>query len=342
MVVKTVHYRKFDQNSVANGAELEVLLKTALGTKTEGKLTFREDAKSREFDVARDAGLKRISLYITEETAYIFGTILLYSPRERIPVLYESRIGEAHGSLDEEMKKYEVGEKALDEGTDYLKGISYWLVRGDHLFVVQHVGIQTHAYEEYFSDFLRAAKLHDSEDNIILKLSFNKNLAGGDLGDLKSVEIGGVLARHPEATTVIAAESITEENITVGRERAGFSKAESVIKAIFSPLDADNIIQNIPGDAELEVDVRFGYRTKKRTASRATLDQIAVAARHLPDGQIRAVGSRGKADGDDLRLSANMSFEPLRDSSGLLSLGDARDKLLTVYQRFVEDGMIEP
>ena len=240
------------------------------------------------------------------------------------------------------MKKYEVGEKALDEGTDYLKGISYWLVRGDHLFVVQHVGIQTHAYEEYFSDFLRAAKLHDSEDNIILKLSFNKNLAGGDLGDLKSVEIGGVLARHPEATTVIAAESITEENITVGRERAVFSKAESVIKAIFSPLDADNIIQNIPGDAELEVDVRFGYRTKKRTASRATLDQIAVAARHLPDGQIRAVGSRGKADGDDLRLSANMSFEPLRDSSGLLSLGDARDKLLTVYQRFVEDGMIEP
>jgi hypothetical protein len=341
-VSKTVHYRKFDQDAGGYASDFETLLKTALGTNAPSGLTRRQDTKSREFEVPRDNGLKRISLYITEETDYVFGTILLYSPNERIPVIYEELAEESHGMLDDAIKKYEVGEQALAAGIDYLKGISYWLIRGNHLFVVQHIAIQVHAYEEYFSELLREANLMNDDDSIVLKLCFDKNQVGGDLGALKTVEIGGVLSRPPEEAVVINPAIVTEENVTVGRKRTAFSGAESVLKAIFSPIDAENIIQNIPADAALEVDVRFGYRTRRRTDARATLEQIAVAARHLPDGQIKAVGNRGKADGDDLRLSANMPFEPVRDSSALLDLADARSKLLTVYQRFVEDGMIEP
>jgi hypothetical protein len=339
-VAKTVHYRKFDQEAGGYASDLEALLKTALGTNTSSGLTIGQDPKSREFDVPRDNGLKRISLYITQESDYIFGTILLYSPNERIPVVYEEVVEEEHGSLDEAIKKYEVGEQALEAGTDYLKGISYWLVRGNHVFVVQHIAIQVHAYEEYFSDLLKAANLLNGNDGIVLKLSFNRNQIGGDLGALKTVEIGGVLSRPEEVNAPVPAV-VTEENVTVGRKRTTFSKAECILKAIFSPIDAEQIIQNIPDDAELEVDVRFGYRTRRRSDTRAILDQIAVAARHLPDGQIKAVGNHGRADGDDLRLSANMPFEPLSDASALLDLADTRSKLLTVYQRFVEDGMIE-
>ncbi len=79
-VAKTVHYRKFDQGAGGFASDLEALLKNALATNTLSGLTIGQDPKSREFDVPRDVGLKRISLYITEETDYIFGTILLYSP----------------------------------------------------------------------------------------------------------------------------------------------------------------------------------------------------------------------------------------------------------------------
>jgi hypothetical protein len=69
--------------------------------------------------------------------------LLLYSPNESIPILYEADA--AHKSLAETLKDFEIRETQLGKGQDFLKGISYWLVSGDHLFVLQHVAIQVHA-----------------------------------------------------------------------------------------------------------------------------------------------------------------------------------------------------
>ena len=69
---------------------------------------------------------------------------------------------------------------------------------------------------------------------------------------------------------------------------------------------------------------------------------IASAARDLPEGQVRAIGRDGKAKGTDLRLQTEMPFKRLRPNGALLDTLDARDQLMKVYTRFVEDGKIDP
>jgi hypothetical protein len=218
--------------------------------------------------------------------------------------------------------------------------VAYWLIAANHLFVVQHTSIQTKAFEEYLKALLDATGVTDSGETFGLQAVFNKSIVGGDLEEIMAVEVGGILSQGlPE---IISTEAkIVEEQETLGRTTSRFEKAMEVLKAVFGAPDAERILSEIPTEAELEVDVRFGYKTRRRGVSRAALADIARSARNLPDGEVTAYGKDGKQIGDDLRLSMPMPFELLREHGALLDLNDARTQLMRVYQRFVEDGKIE-
>ncbi|UWU88166.1 hypothetical protein N2605_17495 [Bradyrhizobium yuanmingense] len=242
--------------------------------------------------------------------------------------------------MDEALRDVEIAERPPIKGEDYLRGIAYWLVAGNHLFVVQHTSIQTKAFEEYFKALLDGAGVTAEADKFALRAVFNKTIVGGDLEEITAVEVGGILSQGPPEIITMEGK-VVEEQETLGRQTSRFDKALDVLKAVFGAPDAERILKEIPKEAELEVEVRFGYKTKRRGVSRAALEDIARSARNLPDGEVTAFGKDGKQIGDDLRLSMPMPFALLREHGALLDLDDARTQLMRVYQRFVEDGKIE-
>jgi hypothetical protein len=125
-------------------------------------------------------------------------------------------------------------------------------------------------------------------------------------------------------------------HIGVGERRSWGERAVEVLRAIMNnEADVQNLLQSIPQDADLDVSVHIGYKTKRRRVSRAPMQQ---ALRNLPDGEITAVGKHGRLTGNDIRLSF-----PVRvlSTGSLLDPTDVRAKLRAAYDYFVENGKIE-
>lgn len=341
-ITKRVHYRRFDPvNGDWTKGTLQSMLASALGRKLPSStLTVGEDWSSRTLPVPGEPQLKRFAHNISVASTDIAGTMCLFSPNDWAPVLIQKAPSGTHVSLDEALRAVEIAERPPVEGEDYLRGVAYWLVAGNHLFVVQHTSIQTKAFEEYFKALFDGTGVTQPSDAFAFKAVFNKAIVGGDLDGITAVEVGGILSQGPPEMISIEGKTV-EEQETLGRTTSRFDKAMDVLKAVFGAPDAERILKEIPKEAELEVDVRFGYKTRKKGVSRAVLADIARSARNLPDGEVTAFGKDGKQIGDDLRLSMPMPFELLRVHGALLDLDDARTQLLRVYQRFIEDGKIE-
>jgi hypothetical protein len=340
-VAKRVHYGRFDptQEGWSKGS-FQTMLTAALSQKAPSGLAIGDDWSARTLPVPGEPQLKRFAHNITAAATDISGTMCLFSPNDWAPVLIREDVNGEHKSLAEALKEVEIAERPPLEGEDYLRGIAYWLIAANHLFVVQHTSIQTKAFEEYFKALFDLTGITTEKETFGLKAVFNKAIVGGDLEEIMAVEVGGILS-HGLPEIISTEAKFIEEQETLGRTTSRFDKALDVLKAVFGAPDAERILKEIPTEAELEVDVRFGYKTRRRGVSRAVLDDIARSARNLPDGEVTAFGRDGKQIGDDLRLSLPMPFELVREHGALLDLVDARTQLMRVYQRFMEDGKIE-
>lgn len=339
---KRVHYRRFEPvNGEWTKGSLQSMLASALKRKIPpSRLTVLEDWSARTLPVPGEPQLKRFAHNIGVAGSDIFGTMCLFSPNDWAPVLVRQAAEGRHVSLDEALRQVDIAERPPLDGEDYLRGVAYWLVTGNHVFVVQHTSIQTKAFEEYFKALLDVAGVTTPEETFALRAVFNKAIVGGDLEEITAVQVGGILSQSPPE--ILSADiGLIEEQETLGRTTSRFERAKEVLKAVFGAPDAERILNDVPAEAELEVDVRFGYKTRRRGVSRAALADIARSARNLPDGEVTAFGKDGKQVGDDLRLSMTMPFELLREHGALLELEDTRTQLMRVYQRFVEDGKIE-
>jgi hypothetical protein len=340
-VNKRVHYRRFEPVAGSwNGAPLQSMVATALNRQDATGRRVIDDWSARTFPVPGEPQLKRFAHNISLASSDICGTMCLFSPNDWAPVIVRDAPAGQHVSLDEALRQVEIAERPPVEGEDYLRGVAYWLIVGNHLLVVQHTSIQTKAFEEYFKALFDMTSVTSADETFAFKAVFNKSIVGGDLEEITAVEVGGILSQGPP-DIISSGSAVIEEQSTLGRTTSYFDKAKDVLAAVFGAPDAERILSEIPPEAELEVDVRFGYKTRKRGVSRAALADIARSARNLPDGEVTAFGKDGKQIGDDLRLNMPMPFELVREHGALLDLVDARTQLMRVYQRFVEDGKIE-
>lgn len=352
MTTKTVHYRKFE---AVNGAwpnqTLHGLLTNALQTVGATGQRRIDDFQARTFLHPNDDDLHWLIHNIIQTDESLFGTLCLFSPEFWAAVLKRTKTENDNETLTDALRQIEIAERPPEDGEDFLRGIAYWLVVKNHFFVVQHVALQTKAFEAYFAQLFNAANLSPTNERFGLTSVFDKAVVGGDLGDVSAVEIGGIVPRASVAAATAAQAGprgpvvvrVAEEQRGLGSEKVStFERAKDVLVAVLGSPNAEKILSAVPPEAELEVDVRFGYRTRKRLVSRAALGELAQAARNLPDGEVRAIGRDGKQVGNDLRLSASMPFKPVRERSSLLELDSTREALLRTYQRFVEDGKIDP
>lgn len=145
-------------------------------------------------------------------------------------------------------------------GTEYLHAIAYWLAVRDHFFIVQHVSLKANAMEEYFTWLLRdKSETISAEHYVQLQAVFDRDLVGGDLGEIKSIEVGGLV---PETVREIPDEAIPaaaprgvieyEAHEQLGaRAIRTFDRARNILDAAIGPMETQRIIESIPDEAAL-------------------------------------------------------------------------------------------
>jgi hypothetical protein len=252
-------------------------------------------------------------------------------------------------TLAQVLEAWPIAEKAAPDGTEYLHGITYWMVTGDHFYQVQHAALQAKAMEKYFTWLLRdQVKVIGSDHCVQLQAAFDRAQVGDDLGDISSIEIGGLVpetVRDDESPEPVRPGRTVEflEHATIGDRIAhGFAQARLILVDLLGPMEAQKIIDSVPPQAALEVTVNIGYRAKRRKFQKEFMGNLAAGLRNIPDGELRVRGKDGEVKGDDARLSHDMNIKRHSDTSSLLDLEDTLRQMKEVHRRFVHDGRIEP
>ncbi|MDE0179422.1 MAG: hypothetical protein OXP36_12615 [Gammaproteobacteria bacterium] len=231
------------------------------------------------------------------------------------------------------------------QGENFLHGMAFWLLVGDHCYVVQHSSVRTRAIESYLSWLLRQTGTLTDSEQVVLQAEFATGDVSG-VGEVTAIEVGGLV---PE--TIDPPESGDEQRTVVRdvdvrrtlEERvAGSELASRCLNAAFGTLEADRIMGRVPEGAALKVTVQVGYVTTRREVSREALASVAVAARNLDDGEVLVKGRNGNLRGEDARLHMPVRLGLVHPNGNLFDWVDVQEKLLSVHDRFLEEGRIPP
>jgi hypothetical protein len=226
-------------------------------------------------------------------------------------------------------------------GREYIHSMMFWMAIGNHVLIIQSRSLSTKHLEDYLTWLLcqRTQQMHD-HGHVLLAAKFDSDEVGGDLDDVREIVVGGtgaVQAAMAPLPQERGQEREVDRHVEVGARRSWGERAVSVLRAIMNnEADVQNLLQDIPQGADLDVSVHIGYKTRKRRLARAPMQQ---ALRNLPEGEITAIGKSGRMTGNDIRLSF-----PVRVlcNGSLLEPDDARAKLRDAYDYFVANGKIEP
>lgn len=346
----TVHYRRLRRDGdVFPSKSLAAAIVEAMEKPHRTGATYSKDWRLRVAVVPRAQDHRRFINDFHANDEAVFGNVCVFTPGEMQALIEIESRRSAEEADRASIEAVDIAEDRAPEGMEYLRGIAYWLAVNDHFFMIQHSAMQTKGMEEYLTWLLRDETSIIGQDHFVeLQAAFDVSAVGGDLADVKSIEIGGLVpetvrdVNEPANRAEPAPGKTVEvvERSTVGDLRAMFDKGKKIIEDLLGEMEAKKLMDSIPPDAALDVTVNIGYRAKKRKIEKEFMRNLASGLRNMPEGEVRIRGKDGAIKGDEARLQTNMPFKRIRDGSMLLDLEDARTQLIRVYHRFIEDGKI--
>lgn len=348
----TIHYRKF-LTPTGSPHTLEHLVRTAMNT-SEGSTTHR--LRDRYLSRLQTAGTDNLFINIYEDTAgdtaFVFGDVLHFT-RGHLQALCQT--------ADPDAALVPVQQMQAPEQSEYVHSQMFWLIKGDHVFVIQSMSLRTTEFEAYLAWLLQTkTSVLESQHSIVLAAKFDPGVVGGDLDDIKEIVVGGVAQRlpevagqtvppSPEATELRESEVVSSGNVDATRTTA-WSTARNVLRELLGgDANVDSLLRSVPADAELSVQVHIGFQTRKKKIDRVALKDLETGLRHLPDGQVevKAKGQRVASDGS-VRLHYDAGISLVRAQVGdsqligsLLDPVDVRRAMVEAYSHMVANGKIQ-
>ncbi|MGS1116857.1 hypothetical protein [Castellaniella sp. UC4442_H9] len=262
---------------------------------------------------------------------------------------------------DQAASQLTVAQMAAPAKSEYVHSQMFWMVKGDHVFIIQSTSLQTEALERYLA-WLLSTYVPGWTANVTLAAKFDSAVVAGDLGDINEIVIGGALSGAQAPTQTVGAEPAPDERAVsrvrevttsedlMSRVSSGQEMVRGVLEALLNhdSAAADQVLQSVPADAELHVQVHIGYKTRRRKVDRTPLRNLEVGLRHIPDSQLSvlAKGSKTAPDGS-VRLHHDASVKLIKSRNGdseiVGSLLDPQDVLRAMWQAYgnmIADGKI--
>jgi hypothetical protein len=217
---------------------------------------------------------------------------------------------------------------------EYVNAVMYWFVAGNHVLVIQSRALGVKQLELYFSWLLKEKTgVIETDSHVILKAKFDAQEIGGDLEDIREIIVGeSVNVAAAAAVSVGASEPLGRHTLA---RRSWRESAVEMLRIIFnSEADVRELLDSVPQEADLEVSVHFGYKSRKRGISPVPMQR---ALRNLPEGEVTAIGRDGRLTGKDIRLSHSIN---VRTVGSLLKHEDVLAGFRETYARFREHDRI--
>ena len=340
----TIHYRKFNRAATIPNT-LEEMVRGAMNSKVDEGVQIKSRYLARLNTIGSDNYFINTYNDHGDGQSLVFGDILHFT---------KGHLQALCRTADENAATVPVEQMKAPERSEYIHSQMFWMIKDDHAFVVQSMSLRTTEFEQYLDWLLKSKTTQlPSTCSIILDARFDEELVGGDLGDIQEIIVGGVAA----APAAVPNEEVVEKVGEVtqrGQIETGRATERTTVWAILRELlggdaSVESLMKSVPTDAELNVQVHIGYKTKKRKVDRVALRQLETGLRNLPDSQlqVKSKGARVAVDGT-IRLHHNASIRLIKAQDGekqivssLLDPSDVLRAMIEAYSNFVANGKIQ-
>jgi hypothetical protein len=347
----TIHYRKFSR-PIGISNTLEELIRSAMDTIDGNGHRIRDRYLSRTRKVGTDNFFINLFDDGSGGTPLVFGDVLHFT---------KGHLQALCRTANQNASMVPVQQMRAPAQSEYVHSQMFWMVKGDHAFVLQSQSLKTGEFEEYLDWLLKTctSKLN-ANHSIILEARFDAQAIGGDLEDIKEIIIGGIATSPaltvPDRSNLASEEFVEEERVVTQHGHigtggsTGFAGAHQILSVLLGgDAKVASLLSAVPEDAELNVQVHIGYATKRRNINRTALKQLETGLRNLPDSQlqVKSKGANLASDGT-IRLHHPVSIRLLRAQEGdsqivgsLLDPTDVLRAMFEAYSTFVGNGKIQ-
>jgi hypothetical protein len=344
----TIHYRKFVRPERSKFT-LEQMIRSAMDYPVDGGIQL----KHRYLERLRENGDDNYFINLYEDSsqnlAFVFGDILHFS---------KGHLQALAKTADQKAQSVPVQQLKAPEQSEYVHSQMFWMIKDDHAFVVQSMSLKSADLEEYLTWLLKTkSNTLAPTDSVTLTSKFDMNDVGGELSDIQEIVIGGVATPPPMKfetdptpnRTVEKVSEITQHGqIDTGRT-TGWETAWKIMSELLGgDANVASLMQSVPADAELDVQVHIGFKTKKRKIDRVALTQLETGLRNLPDSQLQVKAKNGKIGSDgSIRLHHKALVKLIKAIDGknevigsLLDPADVLRATIEAYSSFLANGKI--
>lgn len=324
----TIQYRYLhDATGALGGKSLEEAIRAAMTSVLTGSKKLSEDWSQRACGIPPSSDDSMLMNTYHDGGDCYFGDLTHFTK------------GHLHTLLVEKanVPMLSVEQMAPPQGKEHVHSLMYWLAIGNHVLLIQSRSIGTKQLEQYLASLLKE-KTHvlGPTGHIILGFKFDvSNVGGRGPEDIREIIVGGNASAISFETTEPEIPVIVEGHEQIKTAKTWATRAVDVLRAVLaSEADVTKLLNSIPDPNDLEVYVHIGYKTRKRKISRAPMQE---ALRHLPDGEITAIGRHSRSTGKDVRLHYNANI--IRSNS-LLDPADTLRALREAYEYFQANGRL--
>jgi len=239
---------------------------------------------------------------------------------------------------------FNLNERTAPSGSQFVRGLAYWLAIGDHLFFIKTHSM-TSEYIRAYLDWLVKISTSTIDQSVPFRFQaeFDPSQVAGDIGDIRNLKVSGKAS--PQFVVATPRDEPDKPRVkmtsrTVGEKFLQFEQAIPMIRALFGQARANSLIDCLGKDEYLAVNAEVKVQGKRTEASRVKLREIASELADLTDAKVQIDGKDGKVSDGDAILRTRMPFELPSEGSTLLEFDNVADQLQEVYARFVKDGKI--
>jgi len=336
-----VHYREFEHQDTSKATKsLEDLARDSLNTVGPAGFQKWESIEERLLELKDGTGMDLVLNRVADLNSAVFGEMCLIHP-DAMQALLEMNTKKQKLSAITIAEIYALTEKAAPKGSRYVKGLTYFLIVGNHLFFIRTQSLTYSHIERYIAWLVLHGGAGLGGPDPDFKSKFDKSAFAGDIGDIQALRVSG--PSFPQMNIAPSNEKQTKERATtkkVSDQYVQFEKAFKLAEELLGPIKAKELAESLGPKERLVVDASVKIRGSRTEESKKKLADIAKQLDSMTDGKVGVEGKDGKISDDDVILRTRMPFTREKANSSLLDFYNVADQLQIVYDRFVQDGKI--
>jgi hypothetical protein len=342
-VYHMVHYREFSHDSAGlKSKSLETLVREQLSGVGSSGLPRWEAIEDRVLDLGSGDGMEVVLNRVADLSSAIFGEMCLVHSNG-VQALLKLTAEKHQASTITLAEVYSLMEESAPRGSKYVRGLAYFLAIGNHLFFIRTQSLVQETIEAYINWLLRQGVSGlGADDSMELSSQFDKSALAGDIGDIRSLRVGG--PTFPQMNIKPVTEIQQKERATtrkIADKFVQFGQAFDLASALLGPARAQMLAESLGPKERLVVDAVVKVQGTRTDESKKQLAALAKELDSLTEGKVTVEGKDGKITDKDAILRTNMPFNHQKDGHMLLDFYNVADQLQKVYQRFVDDKKIK-